>query len=109
MFSLFVILQIAEAQSPAGKSYATGNFIFCGKELPKNFSWLIEKQDNNGKWTSLAELRAPGNAAECRTRLMSLPKEISAVTEINQGITDYIWGKIKDPSATLDSLLYSFS
>ncbi len=104
IFGLFVVLQIAEAQSPAGKPYSTGNFIFCGKELPKNFSWLIEKQDDKGTWTSITELRAPGNAAECRARLMSLPKAVSAVTEIDLGITDYIWGKIKDPSATLDSL-----
>jgi fibronectin type 3 domain-containing protein len=104
IFGLFVFLQIAEAQSHESKAYATGNFIFCGKELPKNFSWLIERQDDKGKWTAIAEVNAPGSAAECRARLMSLPKAVSAVTEINQGITDYIWGKIKNPNATLDSL-----
>jgi hypothetical protein len=101
---LFVTLQITQAQSPAGKPYATGNFIFCGKDLPKNFSWLIEKQDDKGTWTSIAELKAPGNAAECRARLALLPKAVSAVTEISQGMTDFIWERIKSPSATLDSL-----
>lgn len=104
IFGLFVFLQITEAQSSESKSYATGNFIFCGKELPRNFSWLIEKQDDKGKWTAIAELHAPESAAECRARLMSLPEAVSAVTEISQGITDYIWEKIQRPSATLDSL-----
>jgi fibronectin type 3 domain-containing protein len=103
-YALLVFLQITDAQKYTSKSYSTGNFIFCGKELPKNFSWLIEKQDDKGKWISVAELQAPKNAAECRARLMSLPAVVSAVTEISRGMTDYIWEKIKNPAADLDSL-----
>lgn len=107
-FALLVLMQIAVAQNYKSQSYATGNFIFCGKELPKNFSWLIERQDEKGKWISVAELQAPKNAADCRARLMSLPAVVSSVTEISEGMTDFIWNKIKNPSATLDSLyIYS--
>ena len=101
---LLVSMHIADAQKYTSKSYATGNYIFCGKELPKNFSWLIERQDGRGKWISVAELRSPKNEAECRTRMMSLPAVVSAVTEISQGMADFIWEKIKKPSADLDSL-----
>lgn len=103
-FALLVFMQIAVAQNYKSQSYTTGNYIFCGKELPKNFSWLIEKQDAKGKWISVAEIQAPKNVADCRARLMSLPRVVSAVTEISEGMTDFIWNKIKTPSATLDSL-----
>ncbi len=102
--ALLAFMHITDAQNYTSKSYSTGNFIFCGKELAKNFSWLIEKQDARGKWISVAELRAPKNAAECRARMMSLPAVVASVTEINQAMTDYIWEHIKNPSATLDSL-----
>ena len=100
----FALMQIAGAQNFTSKSYSTGNYIFCGRELAKNFSWLIERQDARGKWTSVAEIQAPKNAAECRSRMMSLPAAVASVTEINEGMTDFIWEKIKSPSATLDSL-----
>ncbi len=102
--ALLSFMHITDAQSFTSKPYSTGNFIFCGRELAKDFSWLIEKQDARGKWISVAELRAPGNAAECRARMMSMPAVVASVTEINQGMTDYIWEHIKNPSATLDSL-----
>lgn len=102
--ALLAFMNVTHAQSFTSKSYSTGNFIFCGRELAKNFSWLIEKQDARGKWISVAELRAPGNAAECRARMMSLPAVVASVTEFSQGMTDYIWEHIKNPSATLDSL-----
>ena len=102
--ALLAFMHITDAQNFTSKSYSTGNFIFCGRELAKNFSWVIEKQDARGKWISVAELRAPKNAAECRTRMMSLPSAVASVTEINQGMTEYIWEHIKNPSATLDSL-----
>jgi fibronectin type 3 domain-containing protein len=100
----FALLQIAGAQHYTSKSYSTGNYIFCGRELAKNFSWLIEKQDARGKWISVAELQAPKNAAECRSRMMSLPAVVASVTGIDEGMNEFIWEKIKNPSATLDSL-----
>lgn len=107
-FALLIFMQIAVAQNYKSQSYTTGNYIFCGKELAKNFSWLIEKQDAKGKWISVAEIQAPKNVADCRARLMSLPRVVSAITEISDGMTDFIWNKIKAPSATLDSLyIYS--
>jgi len=107
-FALLIFMQIAVAQNYKSQSYTTGNYIFFGKELAKNFSWLIEKQDAKGKWISVAEIQAPKNVADCRARLMSLPRVVSAITEISDGMTDFIWNKIKAPSATLDSLyIYS--
>jgi len=102
----FALMQIAGAQNYTSKSYSTGNYIFCGRDLAKNFSWLIEKQDARGKWISVAELQAPKNAAECRARMMSLPAVVASVTGINEGMTDFVWDKIKSPSATLDSLYF---
>ena len=47
--ALLAFMHVTDAQNYTSKSYSTGNFIFCGRELAKNFSWLIEKQDDRGK------------------------------------------------------------
>jgi hypothetical protein len=39
-----VFFYTSYAQPYTSKAYPTGNYIFCGKELPKKFSYLIEKK-----------------------------------------------------------------
>jgi len=104
LLGLVVTIHPTKAQSYSAKAYATGNFIFCEKELPKNFSYLIEKKDGKGNWISVAELKAPANLAECRARLSLLPKSVASVAVIDAGAADFIWEKIKESSASLDSL-----
>lgn len=97
------------SQNSISKAYPTGNYIFCGTELPKTFSYLIEKQENNGQWKSVAQLKAPANLAECRARMMSLPASVASITQIEQAVIEFIWNKINKSSSTLDSLYaYSF-
>lgn len=104
LLSWFAVIPFAKAQSYSGKAYATGNFIFCGKELPKNFSYLVEKKSEKGDWISVAELKAPVNLSECRARLSLLPKVVASVSAFDSETADFIWEKIKKSSATLDSL-----
>lgn len=104
IFSFLLATNLAKAQSYSVKAYATGNFIFCGKELPKNFSWLIEKKNEKGAWISVAELKAPVNLSECRARLSLMPKAVASVAPLDVETADFIWDKIKRSSASLDSL-----
>lgn len=105
-FVLFIAAfsQVAFAQSFTSKTYPTGNFIFCGKEIPKNFSYLIEKQSNNGQWISVAELKAPTSVADCKARMMFLPSSVAAVTQIQTAVTEFVWNCINKPNSTLDTL-----
>ena len=103
------LLQTAYAQSFTSKAYPTGIFIFCGKEIPKNFSYLIEKQNGNAQWVSVAELKAPTNIADCNARIMFLPSSVAAVTQIQTAVTEFVWNRINKPKSTLDTLFaYGF-
>ena len=61
------------AQSPESRAYPTGIYIFCGKEIPRNFHYLIEKKSASGVWEKVAEVRAPKNAAGLKANLLNLP------------------------------------
>ncbi len=41
VFTSIITVITAGAQPLKSKAYKTGIYIFCGKELPKNFSYLI--------------------------------------------------------------------
>jgi len=101
----FAIVAVAvKGQTATGKAYPTGNFLFCGKELPKKFSYLIEKQIDN-QWKPVAELKTPVNAAECKMRLMSLPPVVASITKVDPVVSEFVWDRIQKPGSTLDSLL----
>lgn len=102
--SIILLWNTSFAQTYSSRAYATGNFIFCGKELPKKFSYLIEKQSSSGQWTSVAELAAPTNLADCKARMMSLPSSVSSITQIQTAVTEFIWQRINKPNSTLDTL-----
>lgn len=109
IFLSIAFYHVTCAQSFVSKAYSTGNFIFCGKEIPKNFSYLIEKQSGNEIWNSIAELKAPTNVAECKARIMFLPSSVAAVTQIQTAVTEFVWNRINKPNSTLDTLFaYGF-
>ena len=87
----------------AGKTYQNGIFVFCGKEIPKNFSYLIEKKTSDNKWKPVAELKAPRSEAECKAAIMQLPAAVAAVTPVNDAVISFIWKRIQ-VSTVLDSL-----
>lgn len=100
----FVISAGAYAQSFQSKAYKTGNYIFCGKELPKHFSYTIEKKgpgDNN--WNVVAALKSPKNEAECKAAFMDLPLAIAAITEIKDSRIHKCW-TMSQPAMVIDSL-----
>lgn len=96
--------EMGYAQTLESKAYPAGNYIFCGKELPKAFSYIIEKQENNSQWKPVAQLKAPVNLAECRARIMALPVVVASVTQIQPAVTEFVWNRINKPNSTLDSL-----
>lgn len=96
--------QTSFGQSFTSKAYTTGNFIFCGKEIPKDFSYLIEKQSANGQWIWVAELKAPTSIEDCKARIQFLPSSVAAVTQIQPTVTEFVWKRINRPNSTLDTL-----
>lgn len=101
---LFVLWQpVTLAQNPQGKAYPTGNYIFCGKEIPKSFSYLIEKKTGVNDWKPVAELKAPQNEAACIANIMQLPATIAAITPIEKPTISFVWNRIQKASV-IDSL-----
>jgi len=98
-----VFFQVANAQFFLSKAYPTGNYIFCGKELPKNFSYLIEKKTGANQWKAVTELKAPVSEAECKANLMNLPASIASITRIETGLIQFLWKRIQK-SLVIDSL-----
>ena len=110
IFLIFIILHtvnLTSAQSNTGKWYKTGIYVFCGSELPKRFSYLIEKKKPTDiQWKTIAELRAPKSESECRKNLLSLPASIASFTHIRESEVKKLWQQIQS-ARTLDSL-YGF-
>ena len=91
------------AQTPSGRAYPQGIYIFCGKEIPRNFHYLIEKKDAAGQWAEAAQLRAPQNAAALQANLLKLPVSILSTIPLPLDLCDYFWER-QSKSFTTDSL-----
>ncbi|HNW50349.1 MAG TPA: hypothetical protein PKH79_04650 [Prolixibacteraceae bacterium] len=87
---------------PVSTAYPTGNYVFCGNEIPKKFTYLIERKVNEG-WKPVAELRAPQSETECMATIMQLPVSIAAITPISKATISFVWGRIQK-SDVIDSL-----
>lgn len=110
LFLLFIVVNISAmacAQSFKSKSYKTGIYVFCGNELPKRFSYIIEKKTPaDTAWKIIAELKAPKSEADCRKTMLSLPASIASFTNIQDREIKKLWQQIQS-ARTLDSL-YAF-
>jgi len=108
---IFLIMSVTaiNAQNFISKAYKTGNYIFCGNELPKHFSYLIEKKaDNSTEWISVAELRSPKNEAECESALLRLPRVMASLTAIDESQIKKV-GQFIQKATVIDSLYaYAF-
>jgi len=93
----------ANAQTPEARTYPNGIYIFCGKEIPRNFYYLIEKQDASGSWVKAAELRAPQNAAALKANLLRLPDFFAATMPLPTDLADLLWKRLS-LSSSADSL-----
>lgn len=79
------------AQKPSGRAYPNGIYIFCGKEIPRDFHYRIEKKEPAGEWMKMAELRGPKNAAELKANLFNLPAYFRANLPVPFEMSDYLW------------------
>ena len=98
---------LALAQMPQAlqaRAYPNGIYIFCGKGIPRNFYYLIEKQDASGAWLRAAELRAPQNAAALKANLLQLPGFFTASMRLPIDRADFFWER-QGRSPDIDSLL----
>ncbi len=109
LFSVILMIGLSQKINAQfeSKAYQTGIFVFCGKEIPKNFSYIIEKKTGTNSWKPVAELKAPQNDMECKAALMQLPVVIEAITSVQTSTIAFVWDRIQK-SATIDSL-YAYS
>jgi hypothetical protein len=110
MKQILFILSIAllsgaslNAQNPSSRAYPSGIYIFCGKEIPRNFYYLIEKKDAAGQWKKAAELHAPNSAAALQANLLNLPASIRSTMPLPFDLSDFFWTQ-QSKSFTTDSL-----
>ncbi|MBR8706589.1 hypothetical protein [Bacteroides pyogenes] len=99
----FGSMQNITAQSFTSRSYPTGNYIFCGKELPKGFAYIVEKEVG-GKWTEIASLKTPQNLSECNARILSLPAPVATAYSATSQDIEFVWERIKLENSSLDSI-----
>jgi fibronectin type 3 domain-containing protein len=92
------------AQPFTGRAYKTGIYVFCGNELPKHFSYIIErKAPAENDWHSIAELKSPVNEAECKACFMDLPQAILSQSTVSDATLQFVWHRIQ-ASTVIDSL-----
>lgn len=105
IFLLALILTTAASSQPyQSKAYKTGNYIFCGKEFPRHFAYLIErKSPGENKWSVVARLKYPGNSTECKSTIMMLPASLAELTAVNNNQIEKIWER-SQPYTFIDSL-----
>jgi fibronectin type 3 domain-containing protein len=107
--TILVFVKTVDAQSLKSKTYSSGIYIFCGNELPKKFSYIIErKMPANADWITVAAIKAPAGEADCQGRLMSLPSSMADFTHIEAVQVTRFWERCRT-SGVLDSLYaYAF-
>lgn len=99
----FASLQSLTAQPFTSRAYSTGNYIFCGKELPKGFAYIVEKEVD-GRWREIARLKTPQNLSECNARLFSLPDPVASANNITPQDLEFVWERVMLMDSSLDSL-----
>lgn len=104
-FILCEYMVIAQTK-PLGKAYQTGNYIFCGNEIPKNFSYVVERKTNDS-WKPLAHLKAPQSELECRADFMQLPKSLASISPIDKTVIAFVWDKIQRADVVDSLFAYS--
>lgn len=103
LFALMFCQLFTFAQSQKlSRAYSTGNYIFCGNEIPKKFTYLIERKTNEN-WKPVAELKAPQSETECKADFMQLPPSLASISPIDNAIISFVWNKIKQADV-IDSL-----
>ena len=95
------------AQNPSSEAYPNGIYIFCGKEIPRSFHYLVEKKSATGEWENLAELRAPKNAAALTANLLNLPAYFRSMMPLPIEQSEHLWTRLSKSLST-DSL-YGFA
>ena len=107
IFIAIITATVISAQVLKDRAYKTGIYVFCGTELPKRFSYLIEKKmSGDTGWKTIAELQAPKSEAACRGAVLSLPAAIASFTNVRDPEIKKLWQQIKS-AQSLDSL-YAF-
>jgi hypothetical protein len=98
---LFTGFSMAQGlQTTAATQYI---YVFCGKELPKNFDYVIEKRSlSDTSWQLVAQTCYPGNESGIKGMLLDAPPAISLNILNDETISRL--QRISSHSQTLDSL-----
>ncbi len=69
--SITLLSGICSAQKPAAVAVAgvKGNWVICGDALPKNFTYRVFRQRENGDWTPVADVKMPAAKEEIKAGL----------------------------------------
>ena len=92
-------------QSFKSSAYPGGVYLFCGFEIPKHFSYEIERKTEAGDWISIAQLNAPKSEVAVNARFMALPRSLAKLSKISSQQVKMVWQQAQS-SLLLDSLYF---
>lgn len=95
---------VAMAQGVTTTAGKGGIFVYCGKQLPKKFSYLIErKKAGDTAWQVITETIFPKTVDAMQGNILAAPSSLLVNQQINNTNTANVWQKAKT-ATTLDSL-----
>ncbi|MEO6979791.1 MAG: hypothetical protein ABI113_15490 [Mucilaginibacter sp.] len=72
-----------------------GIWVICGDALPKNFTYRILRQKDNGNWTALADLAFPKSKEEVQATLINVERLAGlGVAPLSETRLNSVWERI---------------
>jgi len=92
------------AQGMASAAGKDGIFVYCGKDLPKKFSYVIErKKDGDATWQPVAETIFPKSVDGLAGNVLAAPLSLLLNQRPSDAVAQNLWRRAA-PVTTLDSL-----
>lgn len=105
--AVILFIDIAEGLRAQGITTAAGKggiFVFCGKDLPKKFAYVIErKKDGDAAWQPVAETVFPKSVDGLSANVLAAPLSLLINQRPSDVIAQSLWNRAS-LATTLDSL-----
>lgn len=93
------------SQAFESNAYSNGIYIFCGFDIPKHFTYEVERKTETGEWAVIANINAPKSEAAVKSKYLDLPNSIAKLSKVNNQQLKMVWQQV-EKSILLDSLYF---
>ncbi|ASU32559.1 fibronectin type III domain-containing protein [Mucilaginibacter xinganensis] len=88
-------ISMAQTTRPSALAGPKGIWVICGDALPKNFSYQISRQKNNGEWLTVAEVKMPRSKDEIQADLINTERAAGIdIAPLDAARLQLIWDRI---------------